>query len=84
MEKMKDNFTKSKYFKHMLDNADLMKAQWTEFNKKILSLISNQTDELGIVLKCHLIIDHYIDEYLEAAYPTIQSWDKARLTFRDC
>lgn len=35
----------------------------------------------GRILRCHLLIEHYINEYLAAAYPTIVNWDKLRLGF---
>ena len=75
------NFKKTKYFKYLADNMDLMEKQRVEFNKKILPLLNSQTDELGLILKCHLIIEHYIDEFLIVAYPTIKSWARIRLTF---
>ena len=78
---MEDNLIKSKYFKYLIDNAESIDKDRIEFNDKIISLLDSKTDELGTVLKCHLIIEHYIDEYLANSYPTIKSWDKARLTF---
>lgn len=78
---MIDDLKKTKYFDHLADNLDLMEKQRIEFNQKILSLINNEIDELGLVLKCHMIIEHYIDEFLTVAYPTINQWDKIRLTF---
>jgi len=78
---MVDDFKKTKYFKHLADNLDLMEKHRIEFNQKILSLLNNEIDELGLVLKCHMIIEYYIDEFLIVAYPTINQWDKIRLTF---
>lgn len=75
------DFKKTKYFKYLANNMDLMKKQRVEFNKKILPLLNSQTDELGLILKCHLIIEHYIDEFLVIAYPTIKSLTRIRLTF---
>ncbi|WP_270428422.1 hypothetical protein [Acinetobacter johnsonii] len=37
-------------------------------------------EELGYFLSCHLIIEHYLDEYLKAEYKTL-SWDDCKLTF---
>jgi len=76
-----DDFKKTKYFKHLVDNLDLMEKQRIEFNQMILSLLNNEIDELGFVLKCHVIIERYIDDFLIVAYPTISQWDKIRLTF---
>lgn len=35
---------------------------------------------LGYFLSCHLVIEHYIDEYLKICYPALD-WDAARHTF---
>jgi hypothetical protein len=35
---------------------------------------------LGYFLSCHLIIEHYIDEYLKIRYPSLD-WEAARHTF---
>lgn len=75
------DFKKTKYYKYIANNLDLIEKQRVEFNKKILPLLTNQTDELGLILKCHLIIEHYIDEFLVIAYPTIKSLNRIRLTF---
>jgi len=37
-------------------------------------------DVLGYFLSCHLIIEHYLDEYLKIRYPSLD-WDAARHTF---
>lgn len=78
---MIDDFKKTKHLKHLTDNLYFMEKQRIEFNQKILSLLNNEIDELGLVLKCHMIIEHYIDDFLIVAYPTISQWDKIRLTF---
>lgn len=35
---------------------------------------------LGYFLSCHLIIEHYLDEYLKICHPSLD-WDAARQTF---
>jgi hypothetical protein len=35
---------------------------------------------LGYFLSCHLIIEHYLDEYLKTRYPTLD-WDTSKQTF---
>lgn len=76
-----DDFKQTKYFKHLAENLDLMEIHRIEFNQKILSLLNNEIDEICLVLKCHMIIEHYIDDFLIVAYSTINQWDKIRLTF---
>jgi hypothetical protein len=36
---------------------------------------------VGVILRCHLIVEHFLDRYLAAANPGIQEWDSARLSF---
>ncbi len=35
---------------------------------------------LGYFLSCHLIIEHYLDEYLKTRYPTL-GWEASKQTF---
>ena len=35
---------------------------------------------LGYFLTCHLVIEHYMDEYIKATVPQFD-WDKSKLTF---
>lgn len=35
---------------------------------------------LGYFLSCHLIIEHYLEEYLKTRYPTL-NWDGSKQTF---
>jgi hypothetical protein len=36
---------------------------------------------MAIILKCHLIIEHYIDEYIKIAFPSIENIEKMNLRF---
>lgn len=78
---MEHDFKDTKYFKYLFENLDKLESERLDFNNKILLLLNSKTDELGLVLKCHLIIEHYIDEFLIAAYPTVNNWSTLRLTF---
>ena len=78
---MVDDFKKSKYFNYLLENFKELDKERIEFNEEVISLLNRKTDELGSILKCHLIIEYFIDNYLKAAYPTILNWQSSRLTF---
>ena len=78
---MNMDFKKTKYFKFLLDNHKESEKELLAFNTKIIQLLDKETDELGRVLKCHLIIEYYIDNYLNVAYPTVQNWNNIRLSF---
>lgn len=78
---MSSDFVKTHYFKYLLDKADILDKDRIEFNSKIIDLLNRPVDELGFILKCHLILEHYIDEYITTSYPTVTEPDRIRLTF---
>ncbi len=78
---MVDDFKKSKYFNYLLENFKELDRERVEFNDEVLKLLNRKTDELGSVLKCHLIIEYYIDNYLKTAHPTILNWQASKLSF---
>ncbi|HEV7333646.1 MAG TPA: hypothetical protein VGN63_21610 [Flavisolibacter sp.] len=78
---MVEEFQKTDYSKYMVENNNVLEQEHQEFNKKIIELFDRRADVLGRVLKCHLIIEHYIDSYLESAFPTITHWKESRLSF---
>jgi len=78
---MVDDFKKSKYFNYLLKNLKELEKERINFNEEVLGLLNRKTDEFGFVLKCHLIIEYYIDSYLKTAYPSILNWQSSRLTF---
>jgi hypothetical protein len=47
-------------------------------NRAYIALISNSHDQLGRVLKCHLVVEHYIERFLSAQIPHV---GEARLSF---
>ncbi len=78
---MNTKFKQTEYFKYLSTNLAEMESERIEFNDRIIALLNNKTDELGTILKCHLIIEHYLDEFLITAYPTVSNLEKIRLTF---
>ena len=74
-------FEKTKYFKHLIATSQELDKELSEFNTKIIQLLNKEADELGRVLKCHLIVEHYLDNYLSEAFPAVDNWSNARLTF---
>lgn len=49
-------------------------------NRIFIDLISSDHDALGRVLKCHLVVEHYLDRFLVAHFG-IHNAEDARLTF---
>lgn len=50
------------------------KAKWKRFDGIDFEVI-------GFFLSCHLVIEHYLDEFLVAYSPAPFGWDSANLTF---
>jgi len=75
-----EDFKNTKYFQFLYNNHQRVFDDGDRFNLEMHQLISRNTDELAIVLKCHLILENYIDKFLQAGYPTIK-WDFVNLTF---
>ena len=69
------------YFKWMLAQADELEKEMHAFNKEYLDLAGTNKSELPLVLRSHLIIEHYIDRYLDVAIPEVECWDELRLSF---
>ena len=51
------------------------------FSVKYSALIKGGDPALATVLRCHLVAEHFLSEYLAAANPAVVDWDGARLTF---
>jgi hypothetical protein len=65
--------------------VQVLKPHWTEIehhfdkeNRAYVRLISADHDDLGRVLKCHLVVEHYLERFLTAQLPSVRD---AKLTF---
>jgi hypothetical protein len=68
-------------FKKFLEDAPKAEMDLRDFNAKYQLFLNNDYSPVSVVLRCHLIVEHFIDEYLEAANPAIQNWEKVQLRF---
>lgn len=75
------DFTKTEYFNYLLANVENIKNELNEFNSEILNLMQQETNSLGLILKCHLIIEYYMDKYIKAAFPDIICLERLRMNF---
>ncbi len=55
-------------------------AHFDEENARFKALFYREHDSLGRVLKCHLVVEHYLERFLEAHYG-IADLEGARLSF---
>jgi hypothetical protein len=68
-------------FKKLLADAPAIEADLRTFNERYAQLVQRDDETVGTILRCHLVIEHFLDEYLEAANPGISNLNSARLTF---
>lgn len=71
----------TKYFEQIVADATLLAAEVEEFNADYLRFWKKNLDELGRILVAHLVVEHYLDEYLTAAFPGIGARATERLGF---
>ena len=57
-----------------------IEQRFNEENELFKKLLAQDHDLIERVLKCHLIIDNYINRYIESVSPD-HSWQDARLRF---
>ena len=81
MDSQVEWFKQSKLFQKLLQDAPNIEADSRTFNAQYRRFIERDDAAVGVILRCHLIVEHFLDGYLTAASPAIQEWDSARLTF---
>lgn len=59
---------------------DQIETHFNNENARFKALLARDHDELGRVLKCHLIVENYLDRYLARTFGLV-NLDAARLTF---
>jgi hypothetical protein len=57
-----------------------IEKRFNQWNKTFKGLLAQDHDLIGRVLKCHLIIENYINHHLESVFPSLR-WESARLQF---
>jgi hypothetical protein len=68
-------------YKSADEEAAVRNADFTKFRQQFDQLWSKDNDFLGLILKCHLIVEYYMTECLQVALPGIDDFKSARLTF---
>ncbi len=80
-----DHFRESDVSRRLLAklvaDAPNMEEDLRIFNAKYRGFITRDDKAMRVVLRCHLIVEHFLDRYLAAANPAVVNWDSARLSF---
>ena len=76
-----ESFKRSGLFRKLVEDAHNIEEDLRVFNAQYRGFVQRDDAAVGIVLRSHLIVEHFLDAYLAAANPAIVEWDKARLGF---
>ena len=77
----KSEFRDSPLFKKLLADADSMEADVQTFNREYREFLASEEEPISRVLRLHLVVEHYLLEYLKAANPSLGELERARLGF---
>lgn len=68
-------------FRRLLVDMPHLERERAEFNAEFRTLSSRDDSFVGRFLTCHLLVEHFLTDYLEAAFPGMPELRKTRLTF---
>ncbi len=68
-------------YSSLAEQATIQEADYHKFRAEFDSLWAKDNDIMGLVLKCHLIVEYYMTECLKVSLPGIDRFDEARLSF---
>jgi len=64
-----------------LASSDELLNDLMEFNREYSDKLKRDQLMIGKILHCHLLIEHYMTDYLKIAHPAISNWKELRLNF---
>ena len=67
-------------YKSLAEQAAVQEADYNEFRREFDDLWTKDNDLMGLVLKCHLIVEYYMTECLRVSLPGIDRFQEARLS----
>lgn len=76
-----EEYKKSPLFQKMLADAPALIEESKAFDERYAALIRQDHVTVGTILRCDLVVEHFLDEYLTAAHPAILELDSIRLNF---
>ncbi len=80
-DSLRKEFKKSPVFRKLLADAPQIEADFHAFKSHYRHLWSTDHSAKLMILKCHLVLEHFLTAYLEAANPASPGIGSARLTF---
>jgi hypothetical protein len=82
MDELVERAKQPKWFQKLLADARNIEEDMRTFNAQYRRFVERDDVAVGVILRCHLVVEHFLDVYSAAANPGIQEWDDARLSFR--
>src|SRR5687767_4322263 len=76
-----EDFRNTPLFKKLLADAPNIENDLGLFNERYTALVKRDDETVGTILRCHLVIEHFLDDYLQSANPAIPNLRSVRLTF---
>ena len=73
MSDASSDFLSSATFRKLVHDIPALEDDLESFNSEYGRFINSDVSTHGVVLRCHLIVEHFLDEYLSAANPAIQN-----------
>lgn len=61
---------------------ELVRKLFLEFNEEFLHLWQTHGNSIGRIVKSHLLLEHYLNEYLRVIHPSIRNFDALKLSFK--
>jgi hypothetical protein len=80
-DSLTEEMKKSPVFQKLLADAPQIEADFYAFKQQYRKLWDTDHSAKLTILKCHLVLEHYLTAYLEAANPASPAIGSARLTF---
>ena len=71
----------SALFEKLLADSANLEADVVIFNRDYREFLSHEAEPISRILRLHLVIEHYLHRYLEAANPSLGDLERARLSF---
>jgi hypothetical protein len=68
-------------FRKLLEDAPNIEADFKAFKEGYQRLLDIDHASKALILRCHLVVEYYVTQYLEAANPASPKIGDARLTF---
>ncbi|HET7395689.1 MAG TPA: hypothetical protein VFK12_04565 [Gammaproteobacteria bacterium] len=76
-----NDFLRTEYAQYLRRDAGRIASELEQFNDKWPKFWERNADHLGVVLISHLIIEHYLNDWIASAAPGIDIIGKSRLSF---